>query len=255
MASRTEARSASSSSFSEPGPHRGDTGGPSESERLRRKIGLVWPVLASAGRGMLTHPRAREIYGEYLATFHGIVRASVPLMRAAVDRARTLPDDEVAGGLALYLEPHISEEMDHDEWVLEDLEVLGVDREGVLARPPAPAVAELVGAQYYWILHYHPIALLGYMTLLEAYPPRVEAVEELIARTGYERSAFRTLLHHADQDPHHAAELCATIDALPLTPDQSAVLGVSALSTVYLLTRVVAEIVSRADAASRPATG
>jgi hypothetical protein len=108
-------------------------------------------------------------------------------------------------------------------------------------------VAALVGAQYYWIVHYHPVALLGYMTLLEAYPPQVEEIEQLIARTGYERAAFRTLLHHADLDPHHAAELLQRIDALPLTPGQSAVLGVSALSSVYLLTRIVNEIVARAD--------
>ena len=55
-----------------------------------------------------------------------------------------------------------------------------------IARPPAPAVAALVGAQYYWVLHHHPVALLGYIGLLEGYPPGRPRYgsNELRARTG-----------------------------------------------------------------------
>ena len=28
---------------------------------------------------------------------------------------------------------------------------------------PSPAVAALVGSQYYWLLHHHPVALLGFV--------------------------------------------------------------------------------------------
>lgn len=211
----------------------------------------MWPVLAAAGRRLLGHPDPGAVYPEYLITFHGIVRASVPLMEAALARARMMDGDRVAAGLVPYLEEHVPEEMNHDEWVLEDLEVLGIDRAEVLAPPPSATVAELVGAQYYWILHYHPVSLLGYMTLLEAYPPRREDVEALIVRTGYDREAFRTLLHHADLDPHHSTELFQTIDALPLGPEQSSVLGLSALSTTYLLAQVVQEIIARAERRGR----
>ena len=36
---------------------------------------------------------------------------------------------------------------------------------------PPPSVAGLVGSQYYWILHHHPVAFLGYVALMEGYPP------------------------------------------------------------------------------------
>ena len=36
--------------------------------------------------------------------------------------------------------------------------------------------AALVGAQYYWIRHVHPVALLGYVMLLEGYPPSAGTV-------------------------------------------------------------------------------
>jgi len=228
----------------EEGLHAGEA---SHSARLRSKVDLVWPALAAAGRKLLTHSRVRHLYPEYLITFHGIVRASVPLMESALDRARALGrGDRVAVRLAEYLEDHLPEEMDHDRWVLDDLEALGVDRASVLTRPPSVAVAQLVGAQYYWLFHYHPVALLGYITLLEGYPPLPDEIEDLITKTGHGRAAFRTLLHHAALDPHHAAGLFATIDALPLSPEQSAVLGASALSSAYLLTEVVHNIARHA---------
>jgi len=88
-----------------------------------------------------------------------------------------------------------------------------------------PAVAALVGAQYYWVLHHHPVALLGYIGLLEGFPPSPGMIEDLRARTGYPADAFRTLVAHAELDPRHGDELFELVDTLPLTPEQSAVVG------------------------------
>lgn len=224
---------------------------PTQSVRLRRKIGLVLPVLASAGRRLVAHPQVRALYPEYLVTQHWIVRASVPLMEAAHRRAVELSGrDAVAAGLAAYLEEHIPEELDHDEWLLDDLETVGVAREDVLARPPSSTVAAVVGAQYYYLLHYHPVALLGYISLLEGYPPSPEMVDELAARTGYPDDAFRTLRLHAELDPGHREELDATLDALPLTREHAEVLGLSALFSVDGLARAIDEVVDEAEGAA-----
>ncbi|HEX2027348.1 MAG TPA: iron-containing redox enzyme family protein [Nitriliruptorales bacterium] len=215
-----------------------------ESERLRRKLEFLLPVVRAAGRRFLGHPRVADLYPEYLFTSHCIVRASVPLMEAAVRQATAGSDrDPVADGVARYLEEHIPEERDHDEWLLEDLETLGIDRAAILSRPPSATVAALIGAQYYWVLHYHPVALLGYMALLEGYPPRRDEIEVLAARTGYDRAAFRTLMAHAELDPHHRDDLDRTLDALPLSPAQRSLLGTSALHSARLFARCVEEIV------------
>jgi hypothetical protein len=215
-----------------------------ESERLRGKIELVYPLLGAAARRLLTHPRIRDLYPEYLITSHCIIRASVPLMETALRRARAISnEDPVAAALAPYLDAHIDEERGHDEWLLEDLAVLGKDRSAVLRRLPSPTVASLVGSQYYWVFHYHPVALLGYMVLLEGYPPVRSQIEDLIALTGYRRAAFRTLIHHADLDPGHGDELNHTIDSLPLSQDHVGVLGLSAMTTVGLLARAIDEVV------------
>jgi hypothetical protein len=214
-----------------------------ESERLRGKIELVLPELIGASRRLVDDARIADLYPEYLFTLHCVIRASVPLMEVASDQARKLAkDDPVCEILAPYLDEHIPEERDHDEWLLEDIEVLGEDRSSVLVRPPSPTVAAAVGAQYYWILHYHPVALLGYIALLEGYPPSIELVDELVDRTGHSRAAFRTLIAHAELDPGHRDELEAVLDRLPVTREQSTVMGLSAISSVRMLARAIDEL-------------
>jgi pyrroloquinoline quinone (PQQ) biosynthesis protein C len=218
----------------------------SESRLLRNKLELVLPALLSAGRRLLRHPQIGELYPEYLFMSHCIIRSSVPLMESALRVAHGRQSDPVAAIVADYLATHIEEERDHDEWLLDDLAALGVGREDILTRPPSPTVAALVGSQYYWIQHYHPVALLGYITLLEGYPPVASDIEALQRRTGYGPAAFRTLSLHAELDPHHGAELDAVLDSLPLTDRQRTVLGLSGISSVQHMTDAVTEIVETA---------
>src|SRR5207244_9453749 len=96
-------------------------------------------ALLDASRRFLTHPRIAAVYPEYLIAVHCAVRASVPVMEAARDRAEAMAEtDPVAAGLTGYLERHIEEERGHDLWLLEDLECLGVRRGTGLARVPSP---------------------------------------------------------------------------------------------------------------------
>lgn len=221
-----------------------------ESGRLRRKIELVLPDLIGASRRLILDPRVADLYPEYLFTLHCIIRASVPLMETARRRAGELaPKDQVGAALAPYLDEHIPEELDHDEWLLEDLGVLDKDRSSILARPPPPTVAAAVGAQYYWILHYHPVALLGYIAVLEGYPPTIELLDDLVDRTGHSRAAFRTLIAHAELDPGHRDELDRLLDRLPVTQEQSTVMGLSALHSIRMLARAIEELRSGFDAA------
>lgn len=191
----------------------------------------------------MTHSRIAELWPEYLVTQHAIIRATVPLMETAAERARELAhDDPVAAGVASYLERHSDEERDHDEWLLDDIELLGIDRSAALGRLPSASVASLVGCQYYWALHYHPLALLGYISLMEGYPPTADLVEDLIIRTGYPREAFRTFAEHGELDPHHREELDEAINSLPLTAQHEALLGLSAMSSVGFLARSIEEV-------------
>lgn len=206
---------------------------------------MVLPELGGATQRFLAHPRISDLYSEYLFSSHCIARASIPLMQTARERALAMGEgDPVGAALASYLEGHIVEEMGHDEWFLEDLELLGWSRATVLARPASATVASMVGAQYYWVLHNHPVALLGFLTALESNPPSRSLIDELIARTGHSPKAFRTLIEHADLDPHHEAELYGLLDDLPLTREQSTVLGLSAIHTLHMTAVSIEELVA-----------
>jgi hypothetical protein len=216
-----------------------------ESRRLRDKLELVLPLLGDADRRLAAHPRLREIYPEWLVLWHGMIRASVPLLETALATARTLPDDPVAVRLSGYFAHHLPEELGHDEWLLADLEVLGVPRDEVLGRVPSPTVAGLVGSQYYWVRHVHPVGLIGYIALLEGYPSTRQAVDRWQAATGLAPEAFRTLLLHADLDPHHGDELDDLVDSLPLSDQQRTLVGLSAMASVELMARAQQELLER----------
>lgn len=214
------------------------------SAALRLKLDLGAAEYDRAGLAFWRHRRLGELIPAYLFSIHSIIRASVPLMEAARDRAVLLTaHDPLAASLAGYLGQHVNEERHHDDWLLDDLEELGISREVVWSRMPSPTVASLVGSQYYWVFHHHPVALLGYIAVLEGNPPLETDIAKVVERTGLPESAFRTFVKHARLDPHHRDDLDAALDAMPLTQEHEALIATSALETQHLLGIVLREVV------------
>lgn len=203
------------------------------SSRLRAKIDLAFPAMWVSAERVWTSPFLCDLYPQYLVTMHGIVRSATPLMETACQRARQLAaHDPVAAGLVPYLEHHAPEEAGHERWILEDLAALGRDPEEPLRVPPSARIAELVGAQYYWLRHHHPVSLLGHMAVVEGRPPQPGFAARLREATGYPESAFRTIARHEQLDAGHQDELYDLIDSLPLEPAHETMMGISALHTV-----------------------
>nr|WP_243761855.1 iron-containing redox enzyme family protein [Streptomyces sp. YIM 98790] len=186
----------------------------------------------ASGRLWDPGPDLADRYRGYLGAMHCIIRASVPLMELAAVRCAALPGDPVTAPLAGYLHRHIEEERGHDDWLLADAARAGTDPERLLRATPPPAVAQLVGAQYYWIEHYHPVALLGYLIALEGNAPASWLADRLAGLTGLPPAAFDTVRRHADLDGGHRADLDRLLDRLPLTAGQLSAVAVSALHTI-----------------------
>ncbi len=204
---------------------------------------------------MIQHPRARDLYAPYLAVGHHVAAGMIYLMEAALAKAGDLTTDPVARGLADYLVRHIGEERHGEEpggGILDDLAAIGVDTEAVRAQPASPKIAALIGAVYYWILHAHPVAVLGYLQL-EAFQPDTASIERLIETTGLPRAGFRQLLLHARLDVGHARELERVIDSLPLEPWHERLIALSALHTISLLTDAFLDVVDGTVAVRQPA--
>lgn len=213
------------------------------SERLRAKLDLAYPVLSGHADRIWGSPCIRELYPAYLKTMHMIVRSAVPLMESALERARACSSrDKVAAGIIYYLERHMKEESGHDVWLLEDLEATGADPTEPLRQIPSSQVATLVGAQYYWLRHYHPISLFGHIMVMETYHPPAGFANQLRDKTGYPKAAFRAIERHETLDIRHKRELYELLDNLSLEREHEKIISISGLHTIQAGIDVLADI-------------
>ena len=215
---------------------RGCSTGSGASGRLRTKLAPLVDEVSARTALLAEHPDVKRVYVALVQLLHSEVRASVPLMQTAQRAAEELAtNDPVAAGIVDWLREHCIEELHHDEWLLDDYRALGRDPDDLTTAAGSPTIAAMVGSVYYWTLHAHPVAVLGYCAVLEGNPPSAEFIDTLQTRTGYPPPAFNTLRHHSAIDVDHGAELFDLIDDLPLTSRHESLIGMTALQTADLL--------------------
>lgn len=179
--------------------------------RAQVEAAIDWPLSDQA--------RAEVFAVHYVWLYH-VIRASENLIRRAIQHAD--------GELKAYLTEHLSEEIGHEKWLCFDLEAVGIDAKSTTI--PTSAM-ELAGTQYYLIEHVSPIALLGYMLVLEGFPTPIELVDQLAEIHGPE--AVRTLRYHANHDIQHSDDLLGMIDKL--TDDEKQIVLQSAMQTLHYM--------------------
>lgn len=135
----------------------------------------------------------RDFLIRNMTFLYRVIVASAPLLDFAIKRSE--------GELKAYYVRHLEEEIGHDEMLLDDMRALGVE-----TIPHDYAAAQIAGAQYYFIAHFHPALLLGYMMVLESRPFSLTQIEEVEAAHG---STLTALRHHSKHDAQHLAELTA----------------------------------------------
>lgn len=228
----------------------------SNSESVRTKIALCTGPLELAFERLWSHDPLEQVVQPYLVMLHQLMRASVPLMERAAEVCEKLgAADPLARKLRPYYLNHMDEERNHDAWALEDLVSAGYDAVSALSITPSPQVANLVGSQYYWLNHHHPIMLMGYIAVLEAFPPSKERVDEIRDRSGVPEPAFRTLRMHGELDPTHSAEIDDMLNELPLGKNHLEMIGVSTLHTCEWLAKSVQALKPVESLSSRSAVG
>ncbi|MBS1801381.1 MAG: iron-containing redox enzyme family protein [Acidobacteria bacterium] len=223
----------------------------SNSELLWSKIRLAEPRLNSASNKFWSHPELPGMLPAFLVQLHRVMQGGITLMRVAHERSLTLAGDPVARIVAPYLDQHILEEKDHDAWLLDDIGTLGISPRQVSEAAPLASVVSLLGAQYFWALNMHPVSVFGYLIVLEGKPPVAEHLDEIRKRTGLPSTAFRCLMEHADNDPHHIADLNRTLDLMPLTVEQQQYVALSAFHTIDSVASVFEELTALHAASSQ----
>jgi len=211
---------------------------------LRNKISLFSGELYAEANRFWTHADFASVYRTYIYQTHSIIRATVPLMRAAIETLEQTryAQDPLAVPIIEYLVQHAEEETGHDEWILDDAEVLGMSRDDVLSRRPGRVASHIVGAQYYWIYHYHPVAFLGYIAVMEGEPSTYEFFEDVAKRNDLPLEAISSFLYHSKIDPTHKADLDRLLDNLPLESEDTELIGLSALRTIQYLTEMLRDV-------------
>lgn len=218
------------------------------SELLKSKIDLVDPRLQEQLSLFWEHPRFADVFEQHLYRLYHAVHASVPLMQCAFERSRQLSSDcPVAAALVPYFSDHIEEEKDHDVWLLQDMEVLGVPRDQITEQIPPTVVATLIGTQYYYINHTHPITMIGYLAVVEGNPPRAEVLDQIVATTSIPKNALRSFYKHAEMDIHHSDEVWRLLDDLPLTTWHNTLLGMNAMLVTDQLASMLQDVLAEVD--------
>jgi hypothetical protein len=174
--------------------------------------------------------RNREVLKANLVALYHTIKASENLLKVAIDNS--------TGGLRRYFERHLDEERNHDKWLASDLETVGVKA----SQTVVPfVVVEMVGSVYYLIYHVSPVALLGYMFVLERLSfdlGYLAALEDI-----HGKDLLRTLRFHSEHDVDHADEMAQIIDSLP-EDDKVLVRQVAGQTAVYIQ-RMIREITLR----------
>ena len=216
-------------------------------ERLRAKTQFISNRAFHTNQIFRDHPKLSQICTDYIIFNHCVARATIPLMEQVVKKAKEITDDPVCPPLIEYMQQHIEEEKDHDKWFARDLGALGISEQELANRMPSPNIAALIGSQYYWVNHHHPVAFMGYICSTEAYPPTEESVQELIDKSQLPAAGFDTLMLHAKIDQGHKHEIVDHLNDLPLTPWHEDIIQMSAFQTFRYLALITEDICRKAS--------
>lgn len=219
--------------------------GPTNSDILWGKIRLAEDRMFAATHMFWNHPELPRLFPAFLMQIFCIMRSGLGLMSSALERSFALQGDPVAAHLASYLRIHIEEEKDHDLWLLDDICSLGYQKREVLEAPPCAATVNLIGAQHFWMNHVHPVAIMGYLILMEGYAPLPGQLELIRARSGAPATAFRCLKRHAEDDPAHLADLNQTLDIMALTAEQARAVAMCSFAAIENTAAMLEELVAR----------
>lgn len=145
---------------------------------------------------------SRDTYAAFLCQAFHHVRHTVPLLMAAGAR---VPDNRewVRTALAEY----ITEEIGHEEWILNDIAACGFDREAARQSRPNAATELMVAYAYDTIQRVSPLGLFGMVLVLEgtSIDKAISAADGIQQALKLPDTAFSYLRSHGALDQEHMA--------------------------------------------------
>lgn len=166
------------------------------------------PVVLDA----VAHGMPIERYRKLLLELYHLVWHFNPVCAAAASR---VPDK--LRQVRYFLYEHMHEESGHEQWVMNDLEAVGVRQTALLAHQPALTTLALTGYNYWAADRRDPCSVLGMMYTLEVIASVyggtfAEAIRSSLLLEGDRGVSF--ISSHATMDAEHMAELRQVLNTI-----------------------------------------
>ncbi|MFQ5633990.1 MAG: TenA family transcriptional regulator [Gammaproteobacteria bacterium] len=212
----------------------------SSTEPDRRHL-LAAPLI----RGAISGDIGLDTYVEFLHQAYHHVKHTTPLLMAAGAR---MPGDRewLRDAIAEYIE----EERGHQEWILDDIEACGGDRETARNSRPNLATELMVAYAYDTIERISPLGLFGMVLVLEgtSVTSAIAAADSLQVALQLPGKAFTYLRSHGALDQAHMSFFAGLMNRIDDPAEQAMV--VHAARVFY---RLYGDVL-RSVTAGRPAT-
>lgn len=187
---------------------------------------LSAPLIRDALAGRISRAR----YIGFLTQAYHHVRYTMPLLMAVGAR---LEDREP--WLQRQLVHYLEEEVGHEQWILNDIEAAGGDREAAHRSQPNAETDAMVAYAWDTVSRRNPIGFFGMVHVLEGTSVAVatRAAGQIKQALNLPDQAFTYLTSHGQLDQEHVQHLQGILDRLTKPGDQSAVLNCA--RTMYWL--------------------
>jgi len=176
-------------------------------DEARREFESNSRIMDIVGNG-LTVQRYRQL----LLELYHVVWHFNPVCAAAASRVTDRHKH-----VRYFLYEHMLEERGHEEWVLNDLAVIGVGAQEALAYRPSNRMLALNGYNYWAADRKHPVTVLGMLYALEVIAsvyggPMTAAIQESLLLEGDRGISF--ISSHAELDAQHMADLRIVLNGI-----------------------------------------
>ncbi len=189
-----------------------------ETEKERAEL-LSLPLITQGAKGKIS----KETYIGFLIQAYHHVKHTTPLLMTCGGR---LPGHYE--WLRTAIGEYIEEEMGHQEWVLNDIEECGADKEAVrnstTAKTSACLATEvMISYAYDTISRVNPVGFFGMVLVLEGTSTAVatQAGETLMQSLNLPKKAFSYLLSHGSLDISHVSFFESLVNQITDKNDQA----------------------------------
>lgn len=178
---------------------------------------LSIPFIVEGAAGRL----GRDSYIAFLTQAYHHVKHTTPLLMACGARV-----PHQAEWLRDAMAHYISEEIGHQEWILDDLVACGMDREAIRNSEPEITTELMVAYAYDLVQRVNPVGLLGMVLVLEGTSIQIAlaAADKIQAALGLPDEAFSYLRSHGSLDVSHMQFYEEVVNKLESEADRQCVI-------------------------------